>query len=486
MTDFLLVVYAIPLIFIFSYSLVQLSLIFSYWQRKAFTVQVSKLKASELPFVTIQLPVYNELYVVERLIEAVAAFDYPKDKFEIQILDDSTDETSEIIAKKIQELLSQNIDIQHIRRPNRIGFKAGALAHGLEIAKGEFIAIFDADFVPNKDFLQKTIPYFQNPAIGVVQTRWQHLNKDFSILTQLQAFGLDAHFTIEQGGRNASGHFINFNGTAGVWRRKAIDDAGGWQADTLTEDLDLSYRSQLKGWQFVYLEDVGSPAELPVAMKAIKSQQYRWSKGAAECTVKNFKRLWGSPNFSFSTKLHGFYHLMNSATFVFIVALALLSIPVLLITSKTENYFDIFRFTAYFQVSWVILGIFYWISFRKTETSIFSFTKKFFLFLVFMMGLSVHNAVAVIEGWIGRKTPFIRTPKFNVIHKNDVWQSNKYLSERLAGTNWLEIFLLIYCAIGLVLDVYLHNYGMVLFHAMMVMGLSSIIFYTLKHSKNLG
>lgn len=436
----------------------------------------------KLPKVTIQLPIYNELYVVERLIEAVAELDYPKELLEIQILDDSTDETTQIIAQKINQLKPKNLDIQHVRRDSRTGFKAGALAYGLSIAKGEFIAIFDADFVPRQDFLQKTILYFQNSKIGVVQTRWEHLNKDFSILTQLQAFGLDAHFTIEQGGRNAAGHFINFNGTAGIWRREAIESAGGWQADTITEDLDLSYRSQLKGWKFLYLEDVTSPAELPVAMNAIKSQQYRWSKGAAECMMKNISRLLRSPDFRFSTKLHGFYHLMNSATYVFLIGIALLSIPMLLITSKSVNYFDIFRFTAVFQISWVILGIFYWIAFRKTERNIFSFGIRFFLFLCFMMGLSVHNSIAVIEGWIGRKTPFIRTPKFNITQKTDTWQSNIYLSRSLSFSTWLEILLLIYCLIGLLLQFFLHNYGLTLFYSMMILGLSSIVFYTIKHT----
>jgi cellulose synthase/poly-beta-1,6-N-acetylglucosamine synthase-like glycosyltransferase len=485
MTIFLLILYIIPLVFIFSYSLVQLSLIINYSSRRPFKVQESadcQLPTEDYPKVTIQLPIYNERYVVERLIDAVANFDYPKELLEIQILDDSTDETTEIIAQKISKLTSQNIDIQHIRRDSRTGYKAGALAYGLSIAKGEFIAIFDADFIPNKDFLLHTIPHFQDPNVGVVQTRWEHLNKDFSLLTQLQAFGLDAHFTIEQGGRNAAGNFINFNGTAGVWRQKAIEDAGGWQADTITEDLDLSYRSQLKGWKFVYLESVGSPAELPVEMNAIKSQQYRWSKGAAECMVKNIGKLLRSSDFSFSTKLHGFYHLANSATYVFLILTAILSIPILLITSKSGNYFDFFRITAVFQISWVILGIFYWIAFRKTEKSIFDFGIRFFLFLCFMMGLSVHNSIAVIEGWIGRKTPFVRTPKFNIVEKSDKWQSNIYLNKRLSTSTWFEILLLIYCLIGLFLQFYLQNYGMTLFYSMMILGLSSIIFYTIKHT----
>ena len=215
-------------------------------------------------------------------LKTVSKFDYPREKLEIQVLDDSTDETVEIVAKWVEYGQQKGLDIQHIRRTDRAGFKAGALQHGLELANGDLVAIFDADFMPQQDFLKKTVAYFQDPEIGVVQTRWGHLNQDYSLLTRVQAFGLDAHFTVEQSGRSQAGSFINFNGTAGVWRKKCIVDAGGWSADTLTEDLDLSYRAQLKGWKFKYLQDVVAPAELPVIMSAIKSQQYRWNKGAAE------------------------------------------------------------------------------------------------------------------------------------------------------------------------------------------------------------
>ncbi|CAH0997335.1 hypothetical protein EMA8858_03466 [Emticicia aquatica] len=480
---FILLVYAIPLVFIFSYSLVQLSLIINYLSRKKL---ISKhLSTSDnLPFVTIQLPVYNELYVVERLIDAIAAFDYPKNRFEIQILDDSTDETVDIIAQKTKEIQAKNIDIHHIRRENRQGFKAGALAYGLAFCKGEFIAIFDADFVPPKDFLQKTIPYFSEKNVGVVQTRWQHLNENYSLLTHLQAFGLDAHFTIEQGGRNAKNHFINFNGTAGIWRKKTIENAGGWEADTLTEDLDLSYRAQMLGWKFVYLENVGCPAELPVTISAIKSQQYRWTKGAAECVAKNLRKLLTNSHLSISTKLHGFYHLMNSAVFVAVFFLSILSLPVMLVASNSEIYDKFFRFTALFQVSWVILGCFYWISFQKTGLGFLKFVKRFVLFLLFMMGLSFHNSVAVLEGWLGRKTPFVRTPKFNINKQSDSWQNNKYLVKTIAKSTWIELLLFFYFVTALFIEIYLKNYGLVPFHLMLILGYGSILFYTFKQMKS--
>ena len=480
---FILVIYAIPLVFIFSYSLVQLSLIINYLGSRQSAVDIRQLVLGEkYPLVTIQLPIYNELYVVERLIDAVAAFDYPKECFEIQVLDDSTDETVEIIASKVKEIQALDIDIQHIRRTDRKGFKAGALAYGMKICKGEFIAIFDADFVPPTDFLQKTIPHFAASNVGVVQTRWQHLNENYSLLTQLQAFGLDAHFTIEQGGRNAKNHFINFNGTAGIWRKSTIEDAGGWEADTLTEDLDLSYRAQMRDWKFVYLENVGCPAELPVTMSAVKSQQYRWTKGAAECVVKNLHKLLSDSHLSISTRLHGFYHLMNSAVFVAVFFLSILSLPVMLITSSSDRFEVFFRYTALFQVSWVILGCFYWISFRKTGLGFFEFVKRFVLFLLFMMGLSFHNSIAVVEGWMGRKTPFVRTPKFNVNTQSDSWQENKYLTKSLGKSTWIELLLMLYFIVVLAIEIYLGNLGLVPFHLMLIVGYGSVLYYTFKQA----
>jgi cellulose synthase/poly-beta-1,6-N-acetylglucosamine synthase-like glycosyltransferase len=480
---FILVIYAIPLVFIFSYSLVQLSLIINYLGSRQSEVNIRQLALGEAyPFVTIQLPIYNELYVVERLIDAVAAFDYPKDRFEIQVLDDSTDETVEIIASKFKEIQALGIDIQHIRRKDRKGFKAGALAYGMKTCKGEFIAIFDADFVPPKDFLQKTIPHFTEPNVGVVQTRWQHLNENYSLLTQLQAFGLDAHFTIEQGGRNARNHFINFNGTAGIWRKSTIEDAGGWEADTLTEDLDLSYRAQMRDWKFVYLENVACPAELPVTMSAVKSQQYRWTKGATECVVKNLRKLLSDSHLKISTRLHGFYHLMNSAVFVAVFFLSILSLPVMLITSSADRFDVFFRYTALFQVSWVILGCFYWISFQKTGLGFFEFVKRFVLFLLFMMGLSFHNSIAVVEGWLGRKTPFVRTPKFNINKQSDSWQGNKYLTKSLGKSTWIELLLMLYFIVVLAIEIYLGNLGLVPYHLMLIVGYGSVLFYTFKQA----
>jgi len=321
----ILAVYCGALVYITVFCLMQLQLLWIY--RRIDTIgELRSDNGSSYPIVTIQLPVFNELYVVERLIDNICALDYPSDKLQIQVLDDSTDETLDLTQKKVDEYQDKGFDIQLIHRKDRTGYKAGALANGMKTARGEFIAIFDADFMPNKDFLLRTLPYFADSKVGVVQTRWEHLNRDYSLITKLQAFQLNVHFTIEQSGRQAADYLLQFNGTAGVWRAKAIEDAGGWEADTLTEDLDLSYRAQLKGWSIKYLEDVGSPAELPAEMNGLKSQQFRWMKGGAETARKMIPSVWRSP-LSFSKKMHATIHLLSSTIFVFVFVIGVFSVP---------------------------------------------------------------------------------------------------------------------------------------------------------------
>ena len=286
----IIVLYSLALLLIFMYALAQLNLLFNYLSAQN-KIDISKLfdfsNPSEIPFVTIQLPVYNEMYVMERLLDNIAKIDYPKNKLQIQVLDDSTDESLKKTAEHIKKLQVSGLNIIHMLRDTREGFKAGALKEGLKSATGEFIAIFDADFLPDSNWLRQTVPHFKNTDIGVVQTRWGHINRNYSLLTRIQAFALDAHFTLEQVGRSSKGHFINFNGTAGIWRKSCIIDAGNWEGDTLTEDLDLSYRAQLKQWKFKYLENVETPAELPIVISAARSQQFRWNKGGAE----NFRKM---------------------------------------------------------------------------------------------------------------------------------------------------------------------------------------------------
>lgn len=495
-----LVLYALALSFIFLYSLAQANLLFRY-------IKFKKRKKKDTnndwfePNVTIQLPIYNELYVVERLIDAVARFHYPKNKLEIQVLDDSTDETSEIVKRKVNEQKENGIDIVHIRRENREGFKAGALKNGLEKAKGDFIAVFDADFIPSENFLQNTIPYFTDEKIGMVQTRWEHINRNYSMLTYLQAFGLDAHFSIEQVGRNAAGSFINFNGTAGIWRKECIIDAGNWESDTLTEDLDLSYRAQLKGWKFQYLEGVGSPAELPPVMSALKSQQYRWTKGGAETAKKHVGNVLKS-KFPFSVKWHALFHLLNSAVFISIIVCAITSIPLLLLKPQFPQFKELFWFASLFLVSFVIIGILYYVSYHISECRVstsntrkvnsvfpfrifrmFSFFIDFPLFLSVSMGLSLHNAIAVIEGYMGRKTPFIRTPKFNILKSDDSWKGNKYLSKKFNLLTIAEGLLALYFSYGIYQAFKINDYGLLPFHLMLTFGFGTVFYYSVFQNK---
>lgn len=481
----LIILYAAFLTFIFLYSLVQLSLAYSYQKsRRKKHVSLDELDQEQWPHVTIQLPVFNELYVVERLIDAVIKMDYPKDKLEIQVLDDSTDESFEVATRRVDLYNAQGFDIVQIKRPERKGFKAGALAYGLELAKGEFTAVFDADFIPQPGFLKSTIPYFfTDPKIGVVQTKWEHLNENYSILTKMQAFGLDAHFTVEQKGRNAGGHFINFNGTAGIWRNACIDDAGGWQSDTITEDLDLSYRAQLKGWKFKYLEEFGSPAELPAEMMALKNQQFRWTKGAAECAVKNLPKVFKEKSLDFGTKLHATFHLLNSFIFICVLCTAILSLPLLILKPQLIEYELIFQVASIYLLSFVILAFFYWVSrAHKPESRGWRFLLNFPLFLSMSMGLSLHNSVAVIEGYIGKKSPFIRTPKFAISKDQGTWVDKKYRAISANPLTIVEGLLSLYFITGIILAFVLGEYGLLPFHIMLSVGFGMVFFYSVKHT----
>lgn len=435
-------------------------------------------------YVTIQLPVYNEKYVMERLLRCIAAIDYPKGKLEIQVLDDSTDDSVSDTAKLISELQKTGLDIQHIRRTKRINFKAGALKEGLQTAKGEFIAIFDADFLPQPNWLNKTVGYFKDPEIGVVQTRWGHINRDYSLLTKVQAFALDAHFTLEQSGRNANGYFINFNGTAGIWRKQTIIDAGNWEGDTLTEDLDLSYRAQLKGWKFKYLEDVVTPAELPVVVSAARSQQFRWNKGGAENFIKMFRRITHSKKINFSTKLNGLLHLANSSMFFFMLILSVLSVPVLYIQNSAPAFSGLLQFNAIFISSTFILFICNWVVFRNLNgnslLNFFQYIKMFFSFFTVAMGFSLHNTLAVAEAYTGKKSEFIRTPKFNISHLTDSWKGNSYLNKKLSFNTLLEAAFICYFAFGLYSAFHLKDFSQLPFHLMLFTGYCYVVFNSIK------
>ncbi|WGK65412.1 cellulose synthase family protein [Croceiramulus getboli] len=488
----ILVVYSLALIGIFAYSLAQANLLLNYLRHKRKAEQEALIlncaDPTQVPAVTIQLPVYNELYVMERLLDNIAKITYPKDKLEIQVLDDSTDESLQQTALQIRRLQQSGLNIKHLTRTDRNGFKAGALKEGLKTASGEFIAIFDADFMPQPDWLLRTVPYFRDPEIGVVQTRWGHLNKDYSLLTRVQAFALDAHFTLEQVGRNSEGHFINFNGTAGIWRKSCILDAGNWQGDTLTEDLDLSYRAQLKQWKFKYLEDVETPAELPVVISAAKSQQFRWNKGGAENFQKMRSRLLNSPLVSPKTKIHGLLHLLNSTMFLNVLIVAILSIPILYIKNEYDHLKLYFFVMSFFVLSTLIFFICYWFTFKSIYgggiKQFLRYTAMFFTFFSIAMGFSLHNSIAVLEGHLGKKSEFIRTPKFNIQNLKDPWKGNKYLKKKLSFPILLEGVLMLYFAFGMysafVVGDQGGDFGLFPFHLMLFLGFGFVFFNSIK------
>ncbi|MEZ4685917.1 MAG: glycosyltransferase [Bacteroidia bacterium] len=447
----IVIAYCGNLSLILIYCLAQLYLAILYLVKKKRPVKTALPET--LPIITVQLPIFNEKYVIERLIRAVCAFDYPKEKLEIQVLDDSTDETVDIVQRLATQLQKQDFDIQHIRRPKAVDFKAGALAEGMKTAKGSFIAIFDADFVPQPDFLKKTLPYFDDKAVGMVQSRWGHLNQNYSLLTRIQAYALNAHFTIEQAGRNAFGHFMNFNGTAGVWRREAITEAGGWQGDTLTEDLDLSYRSQLKGWDFVFLEDLESPAELPAEMNALKSQQFRWAKGAAECARKNLGKVLRAPSVPFSTKITAAFHLFNSLMWVSIFISGMLLPPFLYVMSNTPEFQEWGSIFSVFHLTFVLLLFFYLVANWKLNLKKWYDLPRFILhypaFLSLSMGISLYNAVGVVEGYLGKRSSFVRTPKFHITDGAGSIRGKQYVEFRPSAINLFELLSFLYFCFGL-------------------------------------
>lgn len=440
------------------------------------------------PSVLMQLPIYNERYVVERLLRAVALLDYPHDKLTVQLLDDSTDETTAISAQVIAELVKTGVNIQHIRRADRSGYKAGALQAGLALDTSEFIAIFDADFIPQPDFIKRIIVYFSDPKVGMVQTRWDHLNANYSLLTKILSFGIDAHFSMEQGGRQASESFINFNGTAGMWRRKTIDSAGGWSSDCLTEDLDLSFRSQLLGWKFLFEESISTPSELPVEMSAIRSQQFRWTKGAAEVGRKMTPLLWAS-NEPFSRKIVGSFHMLNSLIFpsVFVFSLLTACYPFLYGQGAEAAFMPIGLMLLVGTVSIVFAyataqthG-----HFQHRNGGFLHAIYSSFMFMFLTSGLGLHNTIAVVQGLIGRKTGFVRTPKLNIMADD-----HRFTTNRAYTLKFLTVgFVLELLAAALFLGLSLHSlwyghYVLLVVYGYFAAGYVIVIYFTLDEVTN--
>ncbi|MCB0476843.1 MAG: glycosyltransferase [Crocinitomicaceae bacterium] len=466
-------IYIVALVGVFVYASYQFYLAILYRFGRKNSAVNSAQKKSFFPFVTIQLPIYNERYVVHRLLNCIAEMEYPEEKLQIQILDDSDDDTVEIIDRWL-ESYEGPLEFLLIRRKERSGYKAGALKEGLASAKGELIAIFDADFLPDSDFLIKTVGCFQDPKIGVVQTRWGFINREYSILTSLQTLALDAHFTLEQTARNQYHHFINFNGTGGVWRKQCILDGGNWSPETLTEDLDLSYRSQFKGWKFKYLEEIETPSELPVNIFALKKQQFRWNKGGAQNLRKHLFQILSNKRMRLSDRIHGILHLMNSSVYIFVLFALIASFPVAMITRENSELRD------YFQFSWIFLGLnfllmyVYWIGFSRTHKvnwkSFPLFLPKFFMFLFLSFGLTIHNTLAVLEGWMGIQSGFVRTPKFNIVEENEVWEENEYVKAEVGFIEILEFVFGIYFLIATYFDLVYGDVIMTIFHSAVALG----------------
>ncbi|MEO5722321.1 MAG: cellulose synthase family protein [Chthoniobacterales bacterium] len=392
--------------------------------RKRHSFPVSQFQG--LPMVTVQLPIYNEVYVVERLLKSVSELDYPRDRLQIQVLDDSTDDTMELTARCVEELQSRGFNVERLHRTDRTGFKAGALEGGLASAQGEYVCILDADFVPQPDLLQKTIHFFTDPQVGMIQTRWGHLNRTYSLLTRVQAMFLDGHLLLEQTARSRSGRFFNFNGTAGLWRTSCIQDAGGWQHDTLTEDLDLSYRAQLAGWKFIFLPDVITPAELPVDMNGFKSQQHRWTKGSVQTCKKLLPTIWRS-NLALPLKIEATAHLTSNFAYLLLACLCVLLHPS--VGGPQPGWLRILLVDVpiFFTAS-LSVAAFYICAQRELHPR--TWMKEILLLpalLALGVGLSLNNARAVLEAVFNHESAFTRTPKYGIERKTQTWRSCKYM-----------------------------------------------------------
>ena len=426
-------------------------------------------KFDELPRVTIQLPIFNEQFVIDRLVEAVCSLEYPREKLEIQVLDDSTDETTEVASNIVERYAALGHPIVYIHRTNRHGFKAGALDAGLKVAKGEFVAIFDADFVPPPDWLMRVIHHFAEPDVGMVQTRWTHLNRDYSLLTRIEAILLDGHFVLEHGARVRTGDFFNFNGTAGMWRRQAIFDGGGWQHDTLTEDTDLSYRSQMTGWRFKYQPEIECPSELPIEMTAFKTQQARWAKGLIQTSIKMLPRIWRS-DVPRRIKIEAAYHLTANISYPLMIVMSALLIPAM-ICRFYQGWFQMLLIDVpLFTASSASIAVFYLASQRELYPKSW---MKTFLYLPFLMalgiGLTVTNSKAVMEALLGIKSAFVRTPKYRVAQKGEKSQAAKY-RKRLVLAPWIELLIGCYFMLAILYTFSNHNYFTAPFLILFVVG----------------
>jgi cellulose synthase/poly-beta-1,6-N-acetylglucosamine synthase-like glycosyltransferase len=465
----LLIPYFIVLVVLAAYGAHRYWMVYLYYKYKKNKTIEPAARFDLLPRVTVQLPIFNEQYVVDRLLDAVCRLDYPKDKLDIQLLDDSTDETVDVARILVDRYAALGHPVKYIHRTNREGFKAGALEAGLKTAKGEFIAIFDADFVPPADFLLKCIHHFTDAKVGMVQTRWTHINRHYSFLTEVEAILLDGHFVLEHSARSRSGVFFNFNGTAGMWRRSAIDEAGGWEHDTLTEDTDLSYRAQLKGWKFLYLQDVECPAELPVEMTAFKTQQARWAKGLIQVSKKILPRVLKS-DASRAVKIEACYHLTANLSYPLMIVLSVLLMPAMIIRFYQGWFQMLYIDLPLFMASTFSISSFYLVSQKEL------FPKRWLRSLIYLpllmslgIGLTITNTRAVLEALVGKQTAFARTPKYRVESKKDKIFAVKY-RKRLGWIPWIELLIGTYFALAVFYAIDNENYFTVPFLLLFVVG----------------
>ncbi len=466
----LLIPYFIVLIVLASYGLHRYVLVYLYYKHRKNRSDTPPAEFAELPRITVQLPIFNEQFVVDRLVESICRLEYPRAKLDIQVLDDSTDETVDVARAAVERYAALGHPISYHHRKNREGYKAGALQEGMKTAKGEFIAIFDADFMPPEDFLLRTIHHFSDAQIGMVQTRWTHINRHYSFLTEVESILLDGHFVLEHGARARSGVFFNFNGTAGVWRRQAIEEAGGWQHDTLTEDTDLSYRAQLKGWRFRYLQDIECPAEVPVEMTAFKTQQARWAKGLIQTSLKILPQVMRS-DASWKVKLEAWFHLTANLSYPLMIVLSVLLLPAMIIRFYQGWFQMLYIDLPLFLASTFSISSFYLVSqkelFPKTWT-------RTFLYLPFLMalgiGLTITNSRAVLEALFGVKSPFARTPKYRIASKQDSAARARKYRKRLGWVPWAELLIGCYFATTVWYAVVNDNFFTVPFLCIFVLG----------------
>jgi len=465
----LLIPYFFVLILLASYGVHRYILVYLYYKNRKNHTGEPAARFDDLPRVTVQLPMFNEQFVAERLIDCVCKLKYPVEKLDIQVLDDSTDETVDVVRNLVDRYAALGHPITYHHRTNREGFKAGALAEGMKTAQGEFIAIFDADFLPPEDFLLKTIHHFTDSRIGMVQTRWTHINRNYSFLTEVEAILLDGHFVLEHSGRARSGVFFNFNGTAGMWRRQAIEEAGGWQHDTLTEDTDLSYRAQLKGWKFIYLQDVECPAELPVEMTAFKTQQARWAKGLIQTGKKILPRVMKS-DAPLHTKIEAWYHLTANLSYPLMIVLSVLLLPAMVIRFYQGWFQMLYIDLPLFMASTFSISSFYLVSQRELFPKTW---PRALLYLPFLMalgiGLTITNTKAVLEALVGQQSAFARTPKYGVERKKQKVRANKY-RKRLGWIPWAELLIGCYFASTVYYALDNENYITVPFLVLFVVG----------------